>query len=179
MKNCIAFVILIVNTFYAKSQAILNTFYINQSGEKVLRLEAVLPVDITTARKLFTTDEKLKNWIAPVAHIQLKTGGYIITNYDTAKSLTGSSCIKLPILSFIDKELLVFRVNLNGNFAQSVRNEDGQLQEIIHFKETGKNKTKIISSMTGWGTGNDWDKTYYFFAKGNEWTYRELLKQYH
>lgn len=98
---------------------------------------------------------------------------------DTAMSLTDSSCIKLPILSFIDKELLVFRVNLNGNFAQSVRNEDGQLQEIIHFKETGKNKTKIISSMTGWGTGNDWDKTYYFFAKGNEWTYRELLKQYH
>ena len=179
MKNCIAFVILIVNTFSAKSQAVLNTSYINHSGEKVLRLQAVLPVDITTAWKLFKTDEKLKNWIAPVAHIQAKTGGYIIINYDIAKSLTDSSCIKLPILSFIDKELLVLKVNLNGNFAQSVRNEDGQLQEIIHFKETGKNKTKIISSITGWGTGNDWDKTYDFFAKGNEWTYRELLKQYH
>ena len=121
----------------------------------------------------------MKNLIAPVAQIQLKTGGYIITNYDIAKSLTDSSCIKLPVLSFIDKELLVLKDNLNGNFAQSVRNEDGQLQEIIQFKETGKNKTKIISSITGWGTGNDWDKTYDFLAKGKEWTYRELLKQYH
>ena len=179
MKNCIAFVILIVNTFSLTSQAILNTSYINQTGKKVLRLEVVLPVDITTAWKLFTTDEKLKNWIAPVAHIQLKADRYIITNYDTSRSLTDSSCIKLPILSFIDKELLVLKVNFNGKFAQSVRNEDGQLQEIIHFKETGKNKTKIISSMTGLGTGNDWVKTYDFFAKGNEWTYRELLKQYH
>lgn len=165
MKNCIAFVFLIVNTFSAKSQAVLNTSYINQSEEKVLRLEAVLPVDITTACKLFKTAEKLKNWIAPVALIQLKTGGYIITNHDTAKSLTDSSCIKLPILSFIDKELLVLKVCLNGNFAQSVRNEDGQLQEIIQFKETGKNQTKIISSITGWGTGNDWDKTYDFLQK--------------
>ena len=52
MKNCIDFVILIVNTFSAKSQAVLNTSYINHSGEKVLRLEAVLPVNITTAWKL-------------------------------------------------------------------------------------------------------------------------------
>ena len=147
MKNCIAFVILIVNTFSAKSQAILNTFYINQSGEKVLRLEAVLPVDITTAWKLFNTDEKLKIWITPVAHIQLKTVGYIITNYDIAKSLTDSSCIKLPILSFIDKELLVLKVNLNGNFAQSVRNEDGQLQEIINLKKQEKIKQKLFLQL--------------------------------
>ena len=52
MKNCIAFVILIVNTFSAKSQAVLNTSYINQSGKMSLQLEVVLPVDITTAWKL-------------------------------------------------------------------------------------------------------------------------------
>ena len=30
--------------------------------------------------------------------------------------------------------------------------------------------------MIGWGNGSDWDKTYNFFVKGNEWTYQELLK---
>ena len=52
MKNCIDFVILIVNTFSDKSQAVLNTSYINQSGKMSLQLEVVLPVDITTAWKL-------------------------------------------------------------------------------------------------------------------------------
>ena len=89
----------------------------------------------------------MKNWITPVAHIQLKTDGYIITNYDTAMSLTDSSCIKLPILSFIDKELLVLKVNLNGNFAQSVRNEDGQLQEIINLKKQEKIKQKLFLQL--------------------------------
>lgn len=178
MKNYIVVIILILQTFSAQSQTVINTSYINQSGEKVLRLESILPVDVTTAWELFTTDEKLKNWIAPLAHIELKAGGYFITNYDTTKNLTDSSSIKLPILSFIDKELLVLKVNLNGNFSTSVRSEDGQLQEIIQFKEIGKNKTKIISSMIGWGNSIDWDKTYNFFAKGNEWTYRELLKHY-
>ena len=178
MKKFIAVTVFIIKILSAESQAVINTSYLNQSGEKVLRLEAILPVDVTTAWKLFTTDEQLKKWIAPIAHIELRTGGYIITNYDTTKSLTDSSCIKLPILSFIDRELLVLKVNLNGNFTQSVRNEDGQLQEIIQFKETGKNQTKIISSMIAWGTGSDWDKTYTFFAKGNEWTYKELLKHY-
>jgi hypothetical protein len=34
------------------------------------------------------------------------------------------------------------------------------------------------NAMIGWGKGTDWDKAYEFFAKGNEWTYKELLKNY-
>lgn len=30
--------------------------------------------------------------------------------------------------------------------------------------------------MVGWGQGSQWDKTYDFFLKGNEWTYKEILK---
>jgi hypothetical protein len=30
--------------------------------------------------------------------------------------------------------------------------------------------------MIGWGEGKDWDKAYEFFVRGNEWTYKELLK---
>jgi hypothetical protein len=41
-----------------------------------------------------------------------------------------------------------------------------------------KNQTKIISSMIGWGTGPDWNKTYAFFARGNAWTYNQLIKLY-
>jgi hypothetical protein len=30
--------------------------------------------------------------------------------------------------------------------------------------------------MVGWGQGEEWDKAYGFFVKGNEWSYQELLK---
>ncbi|MDB5120933.1 MAG: hypothetical protein JWN56_2151 [Sphingobacteriales bacterium] len=113
-----------------------------------------------------------------VAHIELKSGGHIITNYDPAKKLSDSSSIKLPITSFIDNELLVLKVVLNDHFVKSVRDSDEYLQEIIQFKKVDQSHTKIISSMIGWGSGSDWDNTYNFFVKGNEYTYKALLKKY-
>ena len=157
-------------------QSVINTSYINQSGEKVLRLECELPADHSTAWKYFTQDEKIKMWMAPLAHIELKSGGYIVTNYDKTKLLSDSTSIVLPIISFIDNELLVLKVNLNNSFPKSTRDSDDQLQEIIQLIKVGEKRTRIISSMTGWGNGSEWDKTYDFFAKGNEWTYNELLK---
>jgi uncharacterized protein YndB with AHSA1/START domain len=160
------------------SQELKNSSYKNQSGEKVLRFELTLPIDMAKAWELFTNDEKLKKWIAPLAHIELKSGGYIVTNYDNTKTLSDSNSIKLPIISFIDNELIILKVILNDHFEKSVRDTDENLQEIIRFKKVDNKATKIISSMIGWGAGSEWDKTYNFFEKGNEWTYKELLKNY-
>jgi uncharacterized protein YndB with AHSA1/START domain len=162
------------------AQLVRNTSYTNQSGERVLRLESELPIDISTAWKYFTQDEKIKMWMAPLAHIELKSGGYIVTNYDKTKSLSDSSSIVLPIIAYIDNELLVLKVNLNDNFPKSARDTDEHLQEIIQFIKTDENHTNILSSMTGWGNSSDWDKTYSFFAQGNESVFTELqncLKQ--
>ena len=96
-KKLFLIVAIILLCTAAYSQALKNTSYVNRSGEKVLRLEINLPVDATTAWKLFTSDGKLKKWIAPVAHIELRAGGYIVTNYDSTKDLSDNSSIKLPI----------------------------------------------------------------------------------
>ena len=63
--------------------------------------------------------------------------------------------------------------------SEKVRQEDKNLQEIIQIVDLGKGKTKIVFSMIGWGTGSDWDKTYEFFAKGNKWSYEQLVKLFH
>lgn len=159
-------------------QVLKNTSYKNKSGERILRIEITLPVPLNIAWNLFTNDQKLKKWIAPIAHIELRYGGYIITNYDSSKSISDSNSIKLPIISFIDNELLILKVNLNGHFPMDVRQNDRYLQEIIQFKKIDDQNTKIISSTLGWGHGAEWDKTYDFFVKGNEWTYNELIKNY-
>ncbi|MFI5163233.1 MAG: SRPBCC domain-containing protein [Sphingobacteriales bacterium] len=155
-----------------------NTSYVTRSGEKVLRLESVLPVDMKTAWALFTTDAGLKKWIAPQAHINLAVGGSIVTNYDKDKPLSDASSITLPIINYVDDEMITFKVNLNDNFDKTAQAEDKNLQEVVMFKQIGPNQTQIISLMMGWGKGPTWDKTYNFFAKGNEWTYNELLKNY-
>lgn len=174
-KTSLFLTLCLISSITSKAQ-VENTSYINQSNEKVLQLSIVVPLDKKEVWAFFSQDAKLSQWIAPLAHIELKSGGYIVTNYDKTKALSDSSSIKLGIISYLDNELLILKVKLNNNFSQRVQGEDENLQEIIQFVSPAPGKTKIISSMIGWGEGKDWEKTYDFFLKGNEWTYKELLK---
>lgn len=170
-------ILLVFGFLIIKSQAqVTNSSYINSYGEKVLQLSIIVPLDKEDAWKLFTTDEGLKQWIAPVAIINMKVGGSIVTNYDKTKTIEDSASIKLDIINYIEQEMLTLKVNLNNNFPPSAIKEDKNLQEVLQFISVGKGKTKIISNMIGWGQGNDWDKVYSFFEKGNIWTYEEVLK---
>lgn len=60
MKKYIFSSIFGIILFSVQGQKIKNTIYINQSGEKVLRLECILPVDTATALQFFTNDKKLQ-----------------------------------------------------------------------------------------------------------------------
>jgi hypothetical protein len=153
-----------------------NNSYVNSSGEKVLRFSFIVPLEKKQAWEYFTVDEKLATWISPVVHIDLKCGGYMVTNYDKNKSLSDSTSIRLGIPAYLQDEMLILKVELNNFFTRKVQEEDTNLQEVIQFESVAQGKTKITSSMIGWGMGEDWDKTYDFFAKGNEWSYQQLLK---
>ena len=168
----------LMSELFGHAQTVKNTSYITQTGEKVLRLESVLPISRDEAWQLFTTDAQLMKWIAPVAHIELRTCGFILTNYNKTKPLTDSSSIKLDIINYVEHEILTLKVNLNNSFSPKVKAEDGNLQEIIQFEYVSPKQTKVISSMVGWGNGEEWNKTYGFFERGNSWTYEEMLKIY-
>src|SRR4051812_40669305 len=116
MKLFLVSILALVLTTSARSQEVKNTSYVTSTGDKVLRLEAVLPVDKKTAWQYFTTDEKLKKWIAPAAHIELKTGGYIVTNYEKDKPLTDASSIRLGIINYLENEMIAFKIKLNDVF---------------------------------------------------------------
>ncbi len=162
-------------TLHLKAQ-VNNTSHVTQHGEKVLQLSIVVPIGIDETWKLFTTDEGLKKWIAPIAKIDMKTGGSIKTNYDVNKTIDDTSTIRLDIINYIEYQLLTLKVNLNGNFPEEARREDKNLQEILQFEKISDKETKITSSMVGWGKGSHWDKAYAFFERGNIWTFNEMLK---
>ncbi len=167
MKNLLTLILLIL---------FVSSSYVTQSGEKILRLEVIVPESREKVWEYFSKEDKLKKWIAPVVFINLKNGGYILTNYDSTKSYDDPSSIKLGIINYLENEMMTFKVNLNEALPESVRKQDQNLQEIIQLKDAGKNKTRIISSMIGWGDSEDWNKTYKFFEAGNIWTYEQLLK---
>jgi hypothetical protein len=176
-KTWIIFLLVFLPNFLL-AQDVKNTSYTTTTGEKVLRLETTIPVDKKAAWKLLASSDGWKKWAAPVVSIDLKVGGVILTNYDTTKTVNDSSTIRLPIINYIEGEMLTLKVELNNSFSLKAQQEDQNLQEIIQIIPIEKNKTKIVSSMIGWGIGEHWDKTYNFFLKGNEWTYEQIVKLY-
>jgi len=175
MKTFLA-ALLLFSFSYGLGQTVENTSYVTQTGERVLQLEIVAPISRPEAWKLFSTEEGLRKWIAPVVVLDLRTGGVILTNYDSSKTVKDSGTIHLPVINYLEGEMITLKVILNNNFAESVRREDGNLQEIIRLKSEGNGRTRIISTMVGWGKGADWDKTYEFFRRGNTWTYQQMIK---
>jgi hypothetical protein len=176
MKSTICFFLLFLLPYLGRGQVVSNTSYVTSEGERVLRLESEISTGRQDAWKLYSTEQGLRKWIAPVVHLDLRIGGEILTNYDSSKSVRDSGTIRLPIINYLEGELITLKVLLNKSFPDKARQEDKNLQEIIQLIDLGNGKTRIISSMLGWGNGPEWDKTYEFFRRGNEWTFKRLVK---
>lgn len=176
VRKVLSIISLFIIPFTGILAQVTNSSYVTKFGEKVLQFSIIVPTSRLEAWKLFTTDEGQEKWMAPVVKSNIKIGGWIRTNYDRTKTTDDTTTIQLDIINYLENEMLTLKVNLNSNFPKEAEIEDKNLQEIIQLVDIGKRKTKIISSMVGWGQGSHWDKTYAFFEKGNEWTYKEFLK---
>jgi len=177
MKRILLVVSLILLSVCALSaQDVIDRSYVTRSGEKVLRFEITLPLDTKRVWRAFSDPEDMKGWIAPVIQLDLRAGGMLSTNYDKNAKITDASTIRLPIVNYLEGELITFGVQLNNHFPKKTQDEDQNLQEVIQLFDLGGGKTRLVSSMIGWGTGKEWDDTYQFFTKGNKWTYEQLVK---
>jgi len=159
-----------------KSDSVVNTSFTDNS-ERFLRFEMVVDKPVKETWKLFSTAEGMKTWAAPVVKMDLRVGGVVQTNYDSTAKIGDKGTITLPIANYIPNEMITFKVELNDVFSKKCREEDQNLQEVILLEPVGENQTKIISTMSGWGEGKEWDKTYSFFQEGNKWSYEQLIKK--
>jgi hypothetical protein len=158
-------------------RSIQNTSCVTSVGERVLRFEFVIPVNKSEAWDLMATAEGWRKWAAPVVSMDFRIGGLILTNYDPGKTTSDPGTIRLPILNYLEKELITFKVVLdNEAFDRKVRQEDENMQELVQLFVVDPGNTRIVSSMIGWGKGPEWERAYDFFVKGNEWTYNQLIK---
>lgn len=162
----------------ASAQEVRNTSATIHSTERVLRIESIVPTSPKEVWKAFATVEGLKTWAAPVVALDLRTGGTMSTHYDKKAAIGSPGTIRLGIVNYLEGEWITYKVNLTSSFAAKARAEDQNLQEIVQIVPMTNGTTKVISSMVGWGTGKEWDDAYKFFAKGNEWSYKQLVKRF-
>jgi uncharacterized protein YndB with AHSA1/START domain len=160
------------------SDSVNNKSFVTSNGEKVLRFEVVLDTSLKAVWNAFTNEAEITTWEVTQAKLDLRIGGSMQTHYKKNASIGDPGTITLGIINYLPMELLTYKITLTDAFPEKCRNEDDNLQEIIQFIALEKNKTRITSSMIGWGTGKEWDDVYEKFQMGNRWTYQQLVKHF-
>jgi uncharacterized protein YndB with AHSA1/START domain len=145
------------------------------SGERVLLVEATVAQPPERVWKAFATEEGARCWVAPAVKLDFRTGGSMQSNYDAKAGVGGPGTIRLGISNVIENELLTYKIKLTDSFSKQLQAEDGNLQEVIRLERQPDGGTRVLAQMLGWGTGPEWDKTYDFFAKGNDWSIKQLV----
>lgn len=110
--------------------------------------------------------------------IDIKTGGTIVTNYDTTKKLDDSSSIKLGIINYLENDMINLKVNLNDNFPLDAKRRIKTSRKSFSSSIWEMEKQRLYRQWLAGGQGTHWDKTYSFFEKVNDWTFKEMLKPF-
>jgi len=145
------------------------------SGERVLLVEATVAQSPERVWKAFATEEGARCWVAPAVKLDFRTGGSMQSNYDAKAGVGGPGTIRLGITNVIENELLTYKIKLTDSFSKQLQAEDGNLQEVVRLERQPDGGTRVVAQMLGWGMGPEWDKTYDFFARGNDWSLKQLV----
>jgi uncharacterized protein YndB with AHSA1/START domain len=155
-----------------------DTSFVAPGGERVQRLEIVIPATRQKVWEAVSTSEGLRGWVAPITDVEMKTGGHYFTNYNPKAKIGDPGTIYNSVLTYVPQEMVAIHVKLGTQiFPESVATAD-RLSAILQIHDAGPGQVRVSETMTGWLAGENWDKVYKFFQTGNAYTLGQLLKRF-
>jgi uncharacterized protein YndB with AHSA1/START domain len=155
-----------------------DTSFVAPGGERVQRLEIVIPATRQQVWEAVSTSQGLRGWVAPITDVEMKTGGHYFTNYNPKAKIGDPGTIYNSVLTYVPLEMVAIHVKLGTQiFPEPVATAD-RLSAILQIHDAGPGQVRVSETMTGWQAGEDWDKVYQFFQTGNAYTLGQLLKRF-
>ncbi len=115
-------------------------------------VEAVVQAPVSEVWRLFTTNEGLSSWMAPVVEIDLRIGGTLRTSYSREGKIGGLGTITKTILSYDPGRMLSFKES--GVPAGTPSKEALEsVWTVIYFEPAGEGRTRL--TVVGLGYGED------------------------
>ncbi len=145
-------------------------------ADRALVTDCVLDATPEQVWSLFTTKQGWESCIVPVAEVDFRVGGTIRTNYDKTKGVGGEGTITHHILAYEPQRLIVTRFDAPPGAKKAILAQ--QTGCSIRIEPLPDGRTRVIETMSGFGDGPEWDESYAFFKKGNEWTHEQIRKHF-
>jgi uncharacterized protein YndB with AHSA1/START domain len=146
------------------------------AGDRTLVTRGVVDATPHELWQAFTVDSEITKWMVAVAHMDLRIGGTLETSYDKSSKIGDPKNIRHTILSYEPDRMLSFTFTMPAMFKKA-HDENGHWV-VVQFEPVSAKKTLVTETIYGWGDGDDWNKAYAFFEKGDAATMKALQERF-
>lgn len=161
----------------AAAQQVNDTSYVAPNGERVQRLEIVLPASIEEVWQTVSTSQGWMTFMAPNVEMELKPGGKFHSHYTYGAKIGDPGTIYNTVQAYVPLKMIALKIGLNELFPKEAR-EAGTLHAVMMLEPISPKETKVSEILVGFGKGSAWDTTWKFFDRGNRYTFAEMYKRF-
>lgn len=154
-----------------------NSSYVEPDGDRVLQLSIVVKATPAQVWRAFTTGEGYREWVAPVAHIDLAVDGMIEASYNADARIGDPNNIQNRIVAYVPGRMLSIR-NVQAPKQLPYRELFPQISTTIELEDLGQGRTRVMLTAVGYGEGVGFDTLYRHFEWGNAYTLNELKRRF-
>jgi uncharacterized protein YndB with AHSA1/START domain len=132
------------------------------SPERVIRFEIDIEAPVIAVWKSWTTAEGIRTFFAPASNVELRVlGPYeIYFSPDAEPGFRGAE--GNVVLAIQEGKMLSFTWDAPPLYPE-VRKQRTSI--VLRFIELTPDRTKLVLTQTGWGTGEEWDKVFEYFIE--------------
>ena len=160
----------------ADSGRVENCSHADASRERMLCHALVVPGSSVDVWALVATAEGWRTWAAPVAALDLRSGGLLETSYNPAARIGDPGNIRNRVLAFTPERLLVIQI---ADAPPGFPHADlaRELTTAIELEPVDASHTRVRITMMGYRDAPGFETLYAFFDRGNAFTLTKLRER--
>jgi len=147
------------------------------AGERILVHEVEIGAPVAQVWDAHTTEAGWTRWSSPLARIDLRVGGTILTHYDASAKIGDPGTNTLHIVNYVPRRVLTLRADVSENWPEVMRQDADKLTNVILFEELDETRTRITSYGIGYRDTPEYDSLMQFFIAANEKLYGTLIEE--
>ena len=130
------------------------------AGDRVLRAEMVIAAPVEDVWKAWASEEGVKTFFAPGAHIEPRVDGAYEIFFNPAGEPGQRGAEGMRVLAFEPPRRLAFTWNAPPTLP-AIRGQ--RTMVVVELAPETPARTRLRFTQLGWGEGADWDKAYEYF----------------
>lgn len=137
------------------------------AAPRTLRKRVIVAAPLAEVWKAWTTTEGVTSFFGPKAQVEARLGGPYEIYFSTSapEGLRGSEGCKVQ--SVVPMSLFAFEWNAPPTIP-AIRNSGLHTLVQLRFHQESPDRTHVEMTHSGWGEGEEWDKTYAYFDEAWE-----------